>query len=48
MTTMMTTAVINSQDQAEWDRLTDEMESLEGRLAAGYGALRSLRKPCPA
>jgi hypothetical protein len=45
MMTMMTTAVINSQDQAEWERLTDEMERLEGRMTAGMALYEASVNP---
>jgi hypothetical protein len=45
MMTMMTTAVINSQDEAEWNRLTDEMESLEPRMAAGMALYEASKDP---
>jgi NAD-dependent DNA ligase len=41
----MTTAVINPQDQAEWERLTDEMEKLEGRLETGMALYEASKDP---
>jgi hypothetical protein len=41
----MTTAVINPQDQAEWERLTEEMESLGGRLETGMELYEASKDP---
>jgi hypothetical protein len=41
----MMTTVINSQGQAEWDRLTEEMRGLEGRLEAGMELYEASKDP---
>jgi hypothetical protein len=43
--TTTTTAVINNQDQAEWERLTGEMVRLEGRLEAGMALYEASEDP---
>jgi hypothetical protein len=42
---MTMTTVINTQDQAEWDRLTGEMSKLEGRLEAGMALYEASENP---
>jgi hypothetical protein len=37
--------VINPQDQAEWERLTEEMESLGGRLETGMELYEASKDP---
>jgi phenylacetate-coenzyme A ligase PaaK-like adenylate-forming protein len=41
----MQTSNSNQTDEAEWDRLTEEMERLEGRLEAGMALYEASVNP---